>query len=42
MTLKEINKALESKEISPALRMELEKRKEILLNNKEINKHGNI
>lgn len=42
MTLAEINKALQSKDISPTLRMELEKRKEILLNNKEINKYGNI
>ena len=36
MEIKEINKQLEKKNISPELRKELEKRKEILINNKEV------
>lgn len=36
MEIKEINKQLENKNISPELRKELEKRKEILINNKEV------
>lgn len=36
MEIKEIDKQLENKNISPELRKELEKRKEILINNKEV------
>lgn len=36
--LKEINKLLERKELPNELRIALEKRKEILLKNKEVNK----
>lgn len=36
--LKEINKLLERKELPKELRIALEKRKDILLNNKEVKK----
>lgn len=36
MEIKEINKQLDNKDISPELRKELEKRKNILINNKEV------
>jgi hypothetical protein len=38
MEIKEINKMLKDKNISDKLRLELEKRKDILLNNKTITK----
>ena len=36
MTIKEINKQLENKDISKELRKSLEQRKDILTNNKEV------
>lgn len=36
MEIKEINKQLDKKDISPELRKALEKRKDILINNKEV------
>lgn len=36
MGIKEINKQLDKKDISPELRKALEKRKDILINNKEV------
>ena len=38
MKLEEINKVLEKKDISPELKKALEKRKQILLNDKEVKK----
>lgn len=38
MDTKEIDKMLKDKELSPELKKALEKRKEILLNNKEVKK----
>lgn len=38
MDTKEINKMLEDKELSPEVRKALEKRKDILINDKEVKK----
>jgi hypothetical protein len=38
MDIKEINKQLDKKNISPELKKALEKRKDILLNDKEVKK----
>lgn len=38
MDIKEIEKMLKDKELSPELKKALEKRKEVLINNKEIKK----
>ena len=38
MDIKEINKMLSDKDISPEMKKALEKRKEILLNNKTVKK----
>lgn len=38
MTITEINKLLKKEDISPELRKQLEKRKQILLNDKEVKK----
>lgn len=38
MTIEEINKMLEKKNISPELKQSLEKKKEILQDNKEVKK----
>jgi len=38
MDIKEINKMLEKKDISPEMKKALEKRKEILTNNKDVKK----
>lgn len=38
MDLKQINKMLEKKDLTPELKKALEKKKQILLNNKEVKK----
>lgn len=38
MNLKQINKMLEKKDLNPELKKALEKKKQILLNNKEVKK----
>lgn len=38
MTVNEIDKMLKDKSIDPALKMQLEKKKEIMLNDKKVNK----